>query len=649
MTDPATTGPREGAAGKLRLAYLALPQALSWIASFAILFIMGLICADIVMRGAFSRPIDGATEIVSMLIVVCVFLQLGSSIGEGRLVKADFLHGPWAESRPLFASFIDVVAYGIGAFILTKGLMWLTADLVKSYTSGEFTGAVGAYTIPVWPFSTGVVIGCAVALAETIRVLFEKARPLLGVFAGRRRASFSREWIPTAILTAAILLFLYANFGLGLSALGIGVLSLAGLLTAVAIGVPIAFALLGMSFVGIWLARGNSVIADNTIGISFSGAIKSYEFGVVPLFVMMGLVLDKADVGRDAFYVAVAVLRRVKGGLGIATVGANAIFASITGSSIASAAVFSRIAVPPMIESGYTKRFAVGVVAGSSVLGMLIPPSLLLIIYGLLAEVSIGRLFVAAVVPGLILAGAFAILNYALAKYWPSFVGQVHDDIDTSMSLGEMVRRLLPVVAIVAVVMGGIYAGLFTPTEAGAVGALGAFVVAALRGKLNWPVLRSVVLETGYVSTTILFLIIAANVYTRLLTLSTIPMEMTAFLADSHLGMAAFLAAYFVIVLILGMLLDSTSIMLIMLPIVVPIVSVLGGDLVWFGIVTVVAIEIGLITPPFGLAVFVVKGCFPPGFVSLGDIFTGALPFVAVMIAVTILLMAFPWLSLMFF
>jgi TRAP-type C4-dicarboxylate transport system permease large subunit len=281
-----------------------------------------------------------------------------------------------------------------------------------------------------------------------------------------------------------------------------------------------------------------------------------------------------------------------------------------------------------MIENGYTKRFAVGVVAGSSVLGMLIPPSLLLIIYGLLAEVSIGRLFVAAVVPGLILAGAFAALNYALARYWPSFVGKVHDDIDTRMTLGEMVQRLLPVVAIVAIVMGGIYAGLFTPTEAGAVGALGAFVVALLRGKLSWPVLRSVVLETGY---------------------STIPMELTAFLADSHLGMAAFLAAYFAIVLILGMLLDSTSIMLIMLPIVVPIVSVLGGDLVWFGIVTVVAIEIGLITPPFGLSVFVVKGSFPPGYVTLGEIFAGALPFVAVMVAVTILLMAFPSLSLMFF
>ena len=642
------TDKTEGAAGWLRPSYLAIPQVLSWIASFAILFIMLLICADIVMRAGFSRPINGATEIVSMLIVVCVFLQLGSSIGEGRLVKADFLYGRWSGSRPAFAAVIDVIGYAIGAFILAKGLIWLWNDFYKSYQSAEFMGAVGAYTIPVWPFSLGVVIGCAVALAETIRVLCGKAAPIIGVFGGRGERSLVRDGLPTLALAAAILLFVYVNFSLGLTPLGVGFVSLAALLACVALGVPIAFALLGLSYIGIWLTRDNPIIADNTVGITFSGAIKSYEFGVVPLFVMMGLILDKADVGRDAFYVAVSMLRKIRGGLGIATVGANAVFASITGSSIASAAVFSRIAVPPMIENGYTKRFAVGVVAGSSVLGMLIPPSLLLIIYGLIAEVSIGKLFIAAIVPGLILAAAFAALNYGLATFWPSFVGKVHDDIETRMSGGEMARRLLPVVAIVALVMGGIYAGFFTPTEAGAVGTFCAFIVGFARGKLSWPVLRSVVLETGYVSTTILFLIIAANVYARMLTLSTIPMEMTGILTDSQLGLAQFLAIYFVLVILLGMLLDSTSIMLIMLPIVIPIVSVLGGDLIWFGIVTVLAIEIGLITPPFGIAVFVVKGSFPPNFVSLGEIFAGALPFVLTMMAVTILLMAVPWLSLMF-
>ena len=629
----------------LRL-YARVPLVLSAFASFAILFMMALICTDIALRFFFSRPINGVTEIISMLIVACVFLQLGASIRDGRLVRAEFLHGAWASTRPGLAAAADLLAYVVGAIILAKGLAWLTHDFLKSYASGEFTGAVGAFTIPVWPFSGGVVVGCAVALVETLRIVVERAILLLRKAApagGAARRPLVRDALPIGVAACLV-----ANVGLGLGPLGVGLLALAGLLAAVALGVPIAFALLGLSFIGIWLARGNPVIADNTLGISFAGAIRSYEFGVVPLFVMMGLVLDKADVGRDAFQVAVTLLRHVRGGLGIATVGANAIFASITGSSIASAAVFSRIAVPPMIENGHTKRFAVGVVAGSSVLGMLIPPSLLLIIYGLLAEVSIGRLFVAAIVPGIVLAVAFAVLNFALATFWPSFVGVAKPVSVVPLSAAQMARRLLPVVAIIAIVMGGIYAGAFTATEAGAVGTLLALIVAAARRKLSWSTMRSVVLETGYISTTILFLIIAANVYARMLTLSTIPMQMTAFLGEANIGMGAFLVLYLGILLVLGMLLDSVSIMLIMLPIVVPVVTALGGDPIWFGIVTVVAIEIGLITPPFGLSVFVVKGSLPKDFISLGEIFAGAAPFVVVMILVTILLMAVPSLSLVF-
>jgi C4-dicarboxylate transporter, DctM subunit len=427
---------------------------------------------------------------------------------------------------------------------------------------------------------------------------------------------------------------------------GIGLAALAALLTLVAFGMPIAFALLALSYLGIWFTRDIQAIADSGLGIAMAGAIRSYEFGVVPLFVMMGLILDKADVGRDAFQVAVQLLRRVRGGLGMATVVANALFASVTGSSIASAAVFSRIAVPPMIEGGYTKRFAVGVVAGSSVLGMLIPPSLLLIIYGLIAEASIGSLFIAAILPGLLLAFAFAVLNVGLATFFPRFTGTPKAVETDDMPLATMVVRLLPIIAIVVMVIGGIYAGVFTPTEAGAVGALGAFLVGLTRRKLSWRAVREVILETGFISATILFVIIAANLYGRMLTLSTIPMHMNAAIGGLDLGMAGFLAVYFLVVLLLGTILDSVSIMLIVLPIVLPVLAAFGGDPVWFGIVTILAIEIGLLTPPLGLSVFVVKSTLPPGFASLGDIFSGAAPFVLAMVLVAVLVMAFPEISL---
>ncbi|MBW6507571.1 MAG: TRAP transporter large permease subunit [Rhodobacteraceae bacterium] len=427
-----------------------------------------------------------------------------------------------------------------------------------------------------------------------------------------------------------------------LSPVGVGILAFIGLFFLVAAGMPVAFALIAMSFVGVWLTRDNFNVARNAPGIASSGAVRSFEFGVVPLFVMMGLILDRADVGRDAFQVAVVLLRRVRGGLGVATVAANAIFAAITGSSIASAAVFSRIAAPAMKEAGYTGRFAAGVIAGSSVLGMLIPPSLLLIIYGLLSEVSIGKLFIAAIVPGLLLASAFAVLNVVMATWFKRFVGEPHPINVEHMKVGTMFLRLLPVIAIIVLVMGGIYGGLFSPTEAGAIGAFGAFVVALVRGKLDWTGIKAVVLETGYITASILFLIIAANLYARMLTLSTIPMEAASAIAALDLQLVAFVLLYMVLVILLGMILDSVSIMLVILPIAIPVVNVLGGDLIWFGIITVISIEIGLLTPPFGLSVFVVRGSLPKGFATLGEIFAGAAPFAVVMLLVTLLIVFVP-------
>ncbi|AXS42549.1 TRAP transporter large permease subunit [Breoghania sp. L-A4] len=605
-----------------------------------------MICADIVMRFFFNLPIHGVTDVVSMLIVACVFLQLGSTIGSGRLIRADFLLGHWSNTRPVFARIVDAAFHLTGAALLALGLAWLWRDMGKSYASDDFTGAVGAYTITVWPFKLGVVIGCAVALIVTLHralALLAGIAPILALRTGGARL---RALLPAVVFFGIVAGFLILNFTANLSPVMIGVLSLVGLLAAIATGMPIAFALLGLSFVGVWLTRNNMLVAENTLGISMTSTIRSYEFGVIPLFVMMGLILDKADVGRDAFQVAVTLLRGVRGGLGIATVGANALFASITGSSIASAAVFSRIAVPSMIEGGYTKRFAVGVVAGSSVLGMLIPPSLLLIIYGLIAEASIGKLFIAAILPGLLLAAAFAVLNIGLATFFPSFVGRPHKLTGPGLKPLELLTRLLPVLSIIVLVMGGIYAGVFTPTEAGAVGALGAFIVGGVRGKLTLATIRNVVLETGYISAVILFLIIAASFYARMLTLSTIPMQVTGALAGLDIGMFGFLAIYFVILVALGMILDSVSIMLIVLPIVLPIATALGGDPIWFGIITVISIEIGLLTPPLGLSVFVVKSSLPDGFITLGEIFIGAAPFVLTMALVVALLMAVPQISL---
>ena len=267
----------------------------------------------------------------------------------------------------------------------------------------------------------------------------------------------------------------------------------------------------------------------------------------MPLFVLMGLFVNVSDIGRDAFRAAQRIFGGIYGGLGVATVAANAVFAAITGISIAAAAIFTKIAVPEMVRQGYTPKFAVGLTAGSSLLGMLIPPSLLLIIYGVLAEVSIGALFLAAVLPGILLAVAFAVGVVLMAWLWPSFVGDVRRDAPrastTHGALGVL-AGLVPVVALIVLVLGGIYGGVFTPTEAGAAGALGAMVIALVKRRLTWRKLWEVMSETGQVSVSILFLIIAASMFSRMLTLTELPQDMAAFLGNTGLGLAGFLAAY---------------------------------------------------------------------------------------------------------
>lgn len=426
----------------------------------------------------------------------------------------------------------------------------------------------------------------------------------------------------------------------------IGLASLAGILVLVYAGMWVPFALMLVSYIGVWAIKGSTTLAAKLLALAAADTISSYFFGVVPLFVLMGYIVSVTGMGRDAFDVANHLFRRVRGGLGVGTVGANAIFAAVTGISIASAAVFTRIAVPEMVRHGYAKRFAVGVVAGSSVLGMLIPPSLLLILYGLLTEQSVGDLFIAGILPGLLLALVFAIGVVAMARLWPGFVGELHHLADAAQLSGrEVLAKALPITLLVTLVLGGIYAGVFTPIEAGATGCLGAILIGLARRRLTWPDFKRVLTDTGLVTASICTLIIAAQMYSRMLALSGLPAGFGAFVADSELGYWSIILAYVGAVILMGTILDSASIMLIMVPLMLPVVSSLDANLIWFGIVTVLAVEIGLLTPPFGISVFVIKSSLNDPSISLGDIFAGAAPFALMMLLVLIAVILVPSLA----
>lgn len=433
-----------------------------------------------------------------------------------------------------------------------------------------------------------------------------------------------------------------------MTGLEIGIASVVLILLLVLVGMPVPIAFLAVSFLGVWLVRGDLELAVSAMALSASDSIADYLFAVIPLFVLMGILVMAGDMGRDSYAVANQVFRKIPGGLGLSTVGGNAIFAAITGVSVASATVFTKIAVPEMRRFGYAPRFAVGVVAGSSVLGMLIPPSLLFILFGILTETSIGKLFLGGVIPGIALAAAYGIMIACWAIWRPESFGRGAarpPEAQPLLGAWTLAKMILPIAVLVAVVLGGLYGGFITATEGGAVGSAGALLFAVLKRRLGMKRFWQVLLEAGAVTTALLLLIVGANLYSRVLAMTGLPMQFGSWFASLDVGLYGAMAIFIIFLLVLGCLMDAASILFITVPLVLPVFKAMNVDMVWLGVVTVLVIEIGLLTPPFGISVFAVKSSLDDDSISLSDIFAGTMPFTAVMLLLTLLIVLFPWLA----
>ncbi len=431
-----------------------------------------------------------------------------------------------------------------------------------------------------------------------------------------------------------------------MSPVEIGMLSVIAIVVMIYFGVYIPIALGLVSFVSIWLISGKAILAFNFLKVAVSDGVTEYEFATIPLFTVMGLLVSKAGIGKDVYAVLNQFFRHLTGGIGMATVGANAIFAAVTGSSIASASVFTRISVPELLRFNYNPRFAVGVVAGSSVLGMIIPPSAMLIIYAFVAEQSVGDMFLAGILPGLLLTVVYIVAIILMGKYWPSFLGKgIKQDDHESIPFLEIVDKIAPIVLLIAIVLGGIYTGWLTPVEAGAAGALMALILAVIRRRITWNGLWETALETGHITASILFLITMASLYSRMLGFAGLPNELDALLQNYGLGFTEIMIIYVILMLFLGTLLDTASIILIVVPLFITLMESMGLSLIWFGIVTVIGAEIGLLTPPLGISCFVIKATLKDVDISLKDVFMGAFPFAVLMLGVLIILINYPEIS----
>ncbi len=338
--------------------------------------------------------------------------------------------------------------------------------------------------------------------------------------------------------------------------LAIGLLSLGGILIAIYAGIHVAIALAGVSILGVWAMTGKFALAMNFVALAATDSIAEYAFGVVPLFVLMGIAVSEAGFGRDTFAILSRGMRRWRSGLPVATVLSNAVFAAITGISIASAAVFSKVAVPEMVRAGISRTVAVGTVAGSSVLGMLIPPSLLLILFAILTDSSVGDLFLAGVGPGILLALGFCLYLTVLGMVRPRLFHEHDPEAAAEKEDDTPVILMLPIVALAVIVLGGIYTGQFTATEAGAIGAAVALLLAIGLRRVDAGGFWRIATVTGHITAAVSFLIIGASIYSRMLGFSGVPRAITDWAIGSGLGPNGFLLLFSAILILLGTVLE---------------------------------------------------------------------------------------------
>ena len=421
-------------------------------------------------------------------------------------------------------------------------------------------------------------------------------------------------------------------------------LTLLGMLGAIVLGVHIALALGATAMIGTYFIFGDTYLAASQVGGAAYELIRDHVFMTIPLFVLMGDFLSKSGAAADLYTLINKGLKGVPGRLGVATVTGNAAFAAVTGTSIASAAAFTRIAWPEMKAAGYKNSFALGSIAGSACLGMLIPPSVLLIVWGIITEDSIGKLFVAGVLPGIVLAAFFAAYNMIIAKMNPSIAPEPDTLGDVTPLTKGQIYSGASIIGLIILVLGGIWGGFFTATEAAGVGALAGMCIAIAKG-LRFKGLVDCIIDAGKTSAPIMILLITAGMYSRFLSLADIDSLIIGAMSSAGLDGAMGLIVMVIIWLILGMLLDSISIILLTVPLFMTLSS--GMDPYAFAIFGILAIEAGLLTPPFGLIVYTVKGVLSgTGHdLPLNQIFSGSIPYWIMMLIVMILVVIFPGLA----
>ena len=641
------------------------------LAVLGLLVMTSIVCFEVFSRYVLNAPTYWVTEIATYILVGMTFIALAAAQVSGSHIRVELLLGLL---RPAPRASVELVATWLGLAFVAFAAWQMIAFNHQEYVHD--TRDWGLLATPQWipelPVSVGLVAFALAILADIRRARPPASArahwtvPVLGVALALTLVALGPlpvavagtrlDWGSIAIaaaLAGAVLAWSGPRIALAVCALiaalavafwaargwpllPVASLLVAALLVLLLIGVRVALALGTVGALGLYFLLPQpqlSVLAERSWN-----SVNSFTLTAVPMYVLMGGLLLRSGASSDMFDALMRWFGRLPGGIAHASVGASTIFAAVSGSSLATAATMGTIACPEMVRRGYSARLSYGVVAGGATLGILIPPSIAMIIYGTTVGAPVTVLFIAGIVPGLALMLAFmvGVLVWSVVQPGAAPRGDAYAWRDKLAALGGVA----PFALLIVVVLGSLYAGIATPTESGGVGAAVALVLCALRGRLSWALLRETAAETVRVTAFLLLIIVGASILSWVFDYLRLSASLVEAVEAAGLAPWTVMLAIGLVYVALGMFIDPISMMLMTLPVTFPIVTALGFDAVWFGIALVLMIEVALITPPVGMVLFVLRGL--SGEVALGEIVAGAVPFVAIILAFLVVIYLFP-------
>jgi tripartite ATP-independent transporter DctM subunit len=602
------------------------------LSAFLSLLMAATIVLDVAARYFFGTAIQFTMEGETLVLVMVTFLSLAETQKNGRHISIDLITSSLPAGVRLFNKTVFTV-FGLCLFLV---MSW------ELCIRGMQERADGAATlvshIPLFPFSFLGTFGCLMISLVLFKELLENA--------GRVLTEFKRPLLVLGLIlvvAAAIIVFpfMYRSLEIHASNTTLGVVMLAFALLLMFLGFPVAFAMAFVGFLGTWLLSGEG-IALGFVRLAAFDSVAEYYLCVIPFFILMGLFCLNAGISKALFNSAHKWVGGFPGGLAIATVMGCGGFAAICGDSMANAATMGSVALPEMKKFKYHDSLATGSVAAGGTLGILIPPSIGFIAYAIVTQESVGKLFIAGILPGLLLMFLFCATILLRCKWNPSLgpASQGAPWRDKILSL----RGTWQVILLFALVMGGIYSGATTPTEAGGVGVLGALVLAAFSSEFSWKKLYESVTDGIQMSVMIMAMLIGVAILNNFILLTGLPAELSNFLQSLNLSRYVFFVCVMILYLVLGMVMNIIPMIMVTLPIIFPSILALGFDPIWFGVVMVIMMEMGQISPPVGINVFVIAAVAKD--VPMERIFRGILPFAVSEVAVIIILTVYPKIAL---